>query len=316
LVTASPSRRSVVVAELLQYLRGRDGVSVRIPDGVDPEELVLRNVRSDGEATQGDISWISAGVAEQSPERVGASRASVLILPISAELSAPAHAVCVLAEHPKRVFADIVDQFFGELTETQWPDGDAHVAADAVIGVRVQLGPGVVIGANTVVHDDVVIGPNTCVANTTIQSRVRIGCNCSIGLPGFGYAQGEDRSYRRFPHVGRVRIEEDVEIGSNTCIDRGALGETIIRRGVKVDNLVHIAHNCDVGENALLIANSMLGGSAVIGAHVWVAPSVSILNQLTVGEDAVLGMGAVVIRDVAPATTVVGNPGKALAPRA
>jgi UDP-3-O-[3-hydroxymyristoyl] glucosamine N-acyltransferase len=315
LITASQSRRSVAVSELVEYLRGREGVDVRVPDDVDPEARVIRHVRTDGEATPEDLAWISAGVAERSPERVRASRAGVLIIPASAASATPPSAVCVLAEHPKRVFADLVDHFFAELTDTQWPEGEARVAPDAVIGADVRLAPGVVIGANTVIHDDVVIGPNTCVANTTIHSRVRIGCNCTIGLPGFGYAQGEDRSYHRFPHVGRVRIEEDVEIGSNTCIDRGALGETIIRRGVKIDNLVHVAHNCDVGENALLIANSMLGGSAVIGANAWVAPSVSILNQLTVGEGATLGMGAVIIRDVAPATTVVGNPGKPLAPR-
>jgi UDP-3-O-[3-hydroxymyristoyl] glucosamine N-acyltransferase len=314
--TASSVGPSVVVAELLRYLRGRAGVSVRVPDGVNPEELAVHNVRGDVEARSGDISWISAGVAERSPERIGTSGASVLILPASAAASAPDGAVCVFTDQPKRVFADLVERFFGELTETKWPEGEAHVAADAVIGARVSLAPGVVIGANTVLHDDVVIGPNTCVANATIHARVRIGCNCTIGLPGFGYAQEADRSYRRFPHVGRVRIEEDVEIGSNTCVDRGALGETIIRRGVKIDNLVHVAHNCIVGENALLIANTMLGGSTVIGANAWVAPSVSILNQLTIGDGATLGMGAVVIRDVPPATTVVGNPAKALAPRA
>ena len=112
--------------------------------------------------------------------------------------------------------------------------------------------------------------------------------------------------------MGRVIIEDDVEIGSNTCIDRGGLGDTVLCRGVKVDNLVHIAHNAHVGINSMLIANSMIGGSANIGGNVWVAPSVSILNQLNINNYAVIGMGTVVLKDVAEGEIIVGNPGKPL----
>jgi UDP-3-O-[3-hydroxymyristoyl] glucosamine N-acyltransferase len=109
-----------------------------------------------------------------------------------------------------------------------------------------------------------------------------------------------------------VEIEENVEIGSNTCIDRGALGNTIVRSGAKIDNLVHLAHNVVVGCNALVIANSMIGGSTVIEEGAWIAPSVSVMNQVSIGKSSILGMGAVVIKDVADGAVMVGNPAKAL----
>ena len=149
-------------------------------------------------------------------------------------------------------------------------------------------------------------------ANCTIAAGVRIGCNCTIGLPGFGYEKDQAGAYWRFPHLGGVRIEADVEIGSNTCIDRGSLGDTVIGRGCKIDNLVHVAHNVVLGNNAVVIANTMLGGSVTIGAGAWVAPSVTIMNQATIGAGATLGLGAVVLKDVAPGQVIVGNPGKVL----
>ena len=92
--------------------------------------------------------------------------------------------------------------------------------------------------------------------------------------------------YWRFPHIGGVEIEDRVEIGSNTCIDRGSIGNTIIGSGVKIDNLVHVAHNVVIGSNSIVIANSMIGGSTCIGSGVWVAPSVSIINQICIDDSA------------------------------
>ena len=114
------------------------------------------------------------------------------------------------------------------------------------------------------------------------------------------------------PHIGNVVLGNNVEIGNNSCIDRAVLGSTILHDNVKVDNLVHIAHGVVIGKNSLIIANAMVAGSATIGEHVWVAPSASILNKKSIANNAVIGMGAVVLKNVNEGETIIGNPGKPL----
>lgn len=153
------------------------------------------------------------------------------------------------------------------------------------------------IHSTAVINDCVVIGKNVC-----------IGAYCSIGFDGFGFDKDESGAYERFPHIGRVIIDDDVEIGSNVCIDRGALSDTIIGKGTKIDNLVHIAHNVKIGKNCHIVALSCVGGSVEIGDNVYVGIGASIRNQKKIGDDAFIGMGAVVVKDVEAGTTVIGNP--------
>ena len=142
--------------------------------------------------------------------------------------------------------------------------------------------------------------------------NVIIGENCSIGNDGFQYIENPEGRLVKFPHFGNVIIEDDVEIGNNTCIDRGALSNTIIRKGVKIDNLVHIAHNVDIGENTMVVAQSMVAGSVKIGKNCWISPSSCIKNKIIIGDNVLIGMGAVVIRDVESNSVMIGNPAKLL----
>jgi len=143
-----------------------------------------------------------------------------------------------------------------------------------------------------------------------IGENVRIGPNCTIGFDGFGFEKDKDGSYLRFPHIGKVIIGDDVEISAGTCIDRGALGDTIIGKGTKIDNLVHVAHNVEIGENCMIIALTCLGGGVIIEDGSYVGIGASIRNQRTIGEKAFVGMGAVVVKDVEPGITVIGNPAR------
>lgn len=148
---------------------------------------------------------------------------------------------------------------------------------------------------------------NDCVE---IGKNVRIGPNCTIGFEGFGFEPDKEGIYHRFPHVGKVILGDNVEIGANTCIDRGALEDTIIGEGTKIDNLVHVAHNVRIGKNCMIIALTCLGGGVVIGDGAYVGIGSSVRNQITIGEKAFIGMGAVVVKDVDPGITVIGNPAK------
>ena len=167
-----------------------------------------------------------------------------------------------------------------------------------------QVGENVVIGHNTVIH-----------ANTIIKDNVKIGCNCVVGSVGFGYEKDETGAYVFIPHIGNVILEEFVEIGNCTTIDKAVMGSTILRKNVKVDNLVHIAHGVDIGENSLIIANAMIGGSTKIGKNVWVAPSSSLINKIEIADDAIIGLGAVVTKSVNKGITVIGNPARPLEKR-
>jgi len=141
-------------------------------------------------------------------------------------------------------------------------------------------------GLNVVVDNDCLIGENVRIGHNTVilpstivGDNVSIGCNCTIGNTGFGYEKDNDGVYKKIAHLGNVIIEDNVDIGNNTCIDRAVLGSTIIGENTKIDNLVHIAHGVKIGRNCLIIANSMIAGSVVIADNCHISPSVSILNQ-------------------------------------
>ena len=153
--------------------------------------------------------------------------------------------------------------------------------------------------------------PSEVVENSSMNWRESLAWinHCSNG---FGYSRNEEFEFEKFPHVGGVIIEDNVEIGANTCIDRGALGNTVIKTGTKIDNLVHIGHNCVIGKHCAIIANSMLGGSVVIKDYSWIAPSASILNQLSIGEKVTIGLGSVVNKSVPDGETWMGVPAKPL----
>lgn len=275
----------------------------------------ITRIRTDETAEEGDLAWLSPREAGRDPARLERFAGSLLIAPLDAKGTPGQRTVVLKSAKPKLAFTQAVGKFFTSLIEIEWPTGaDRNVHPSSRLGSTVQLGPGVVIGSSVELGDNVSIGPNTCLANCTIADGVRIGANCTIGLPGFGYERDEDGKYWRFPHLGRVVIARDVEIGSNTCIDRGAIGDTVIERGVKIDNLVHIAHNVVLRENVVVIANSMVAGSVAVDANAWIAPSAAIKNKVVIGHGSVVGLGAVVLKDVAPHAVVVGNPARVLDP--
>ncbi len=153
----------------------------------------------------------------------------------------------------------------------------------------------------TVLHSRV-----TVYAGCQLGKRVTVSAGTVIGADGFGYERAPDGRLVKFPHFGRVIIEDDVEIGANVTIDRGTLGDTIIQTGSKIDNLVQIAHNVIVGEHSLVIAGAVICGSVRIGARCWVAPNAVLQQKVVIGDGVTIGMGAVVNTSVKNSETMVG----------
>ena len=217
----------------------------------------------------------------------------------------------IIVDNPRQAFAGVLLNHFSPKMPL------AVISKNAIIHESVQIGKNVFIGDFTIIEEGCVIGDNCYIGyNNTIYSKTVIGCNVKIGSNntiggiGFGYEKNKEGDYEILIHIGNVVINNKVEIGNNTCIDRAVLGSTLIHENVKIDNLVHIAHGVIIGRNSLIIANAMIGGSTVIGENVWVAPSVSIINKGNIGNDALVGMGAVVIKPVKENNIVVGNPAK------
>jgi UDP-3-O-[3-hydroxymyristoyl] glucosamine N-acyltransferase len=197
---------------------------------------------------------------------------------------------------------------------------DCYIGAQAVIGSDVRLGPGSVIYDGVNLGDCVVIGQKaTLHPHVTIYSGVEIGARvilhagCVIGADGFGFVLTGDH-YEKFPQVGSVRIEDDVEMGANSCIDRAALGITIIGSGTKLDNLVHIAHNCRIGKHVVIAAQTGLAGGVVVGDYAVIGGQVGIGEKATIATRAVVGSGAGILSSqrVRAGEPVWGTPARPL----
>src|SRR5687768_6938132 len=203
----------------------------------------------------------------------------------------------------------------------------AVIDSSATVGVRCSIGAHVVIGKNCRVDENVTIFPNVTLydgssigRNSVIHSGVSVREDCvigqdcivhnntTIGSDGFGYAKDEDKRWVKIPQVGRVVLEDDVEIGANTAIDCASVGETRIKRGAKIDNLVQIGHSCTVEEDALICSQTGLAGSSVIGKRVILAGQVGIAGHLRVGDDVVITAKSATSHNVEAGKIISGIP--------
>lgn len=183
------------------------------------------------------------------------------------------------------------------------------------IGKNCRIGENVRIYPNVTIYENVKIGANTVIhSGVSIRENCRIGENCiihnntTIGSDGFGYAKTEEKAWLKIPQVGRVRLEDDVEIGANTAIDCASVGETVIKRGAKIDNLVQIGHSCTVEEDSLICSQTGLAGSSVIGKRVILAGQVGIAGHLRVGDDSVVTAKSATSHDVEAGKIISGIP--------
>jgi UDP-3-O-[3-hydroxymyristoyl] glucosamine N-acyltransferase len=185
----------------------------------------------------------------------------------------------------------------------------AHVAGGVEIGDRVDVYPGAYLGEGVRVGDDSILFANVSVyPGTVIGKRVRIHSNAVIGSDGFGFTPGPSGELYRIPQVGGVELGDDVQVGANTCIDRATMMVTRIGPGTKIDNLVQIAHNVEIGEHVCIVAQSGVAGSARIGDHAILAAGAGVLDHVTLGEGARVGSRGSAHRDVPAGETVIGTP--------
>jgi UDP-3-O-[3-hydroxymyristoyl] glucosamine N-acyltransferase len=182
----------------------------------------------------------------------------------------------------------------------------AVLADDVTVGERVTVYPGVSIGRGSVVGDDSIIHANVSIGeNIRIGKRAIIHSGTVLGSDGFGFVTDQGR-HHKIPQVGGVIIEDDVEIGANCTIDRAMLGNTVIKKGTKLDNLVHVAHNVTIGEHCLLAAQCGIAGSSKLGNYVVFGGKVGVADHISVGDGVMVGGGSGIIRDVEAGQIIAG----------
>jgi UDP-3-O-[3-hydroxymyristoyl] glucosamine N-acyltransferase len=215
------------------------------------------------------------------------------------------------AENPRLAFARMLDRFFSEL-QAYVPygiDQTARIDQSAQIGERVSIGAFCVIGPHVTIGDDTVLHPHVVVySHSQIGKRCVINSGVRVGARGFGFVKDENGDNIHFPQVGKVIIEDDVEVQANTTIARPGVGVTMIERNAKIDCLCHIGHNSRIGSRAIITACSEIGAGVVVGESAWVGPNSCSLEGVRFGRNSFTGIGSVVLKDVPAGKTHVGSP--------
>lgn len=234
--------------------------------------------------------------------------AAVYLVPKNKSLPTEEHACAYIpVSNPRLAFAKVTKKLL--MTHTT-PSG---VARSATLGDHVQLGHHVSIGEGCVIGDNVAIGDGTVIHHNVILFRKTvIGAHCHlksgtvIGEDGFGFDFEQDGTPVRLPHVGNVVLGNHVEIGANCTIARGTFGSTHIASHVKVDDQVHIAHNCRIGEKTIITACVELSGSVTVGTCCWIGPNASIIQKVILGDKVTVGIGAVITQNIETGKKVMG----------
>jgi len=286
-------------------------------------DLEIEGAAGLDQAEPGQVTFLSN---QRYTSRVSATRASAVYLGEGVEIQREDLAI-LRAKDPYLAFTRALRLFHPAaafepaihpsaiIDPTARVAGNAFIGAHVVIGKDVEIGDRVQIHPNVTIYEHVSVGDDSQIhsgvairEHSVLGKRVIIHNNAVVGSDGFGFAKDEERRWLKIPQTGRVVIEDDVEIGAGSTIDRASTGETRIKRGAKLDNLVQIGHSCVVGEDALLCAQVGMAGSSRVGDRVILTGQVGIGGHITVGDDAILYPQSGVPNDVAAGEILVGTP--------
>jgi UDP-3-O-[3-hydroxymyristoyl] glucosamine N-acyltransferase len=299
---------------------------IGVPAPCDPQEAQrpIAGVASLAEARETDVSFINSDAFLKA---LAVTRAGAVIANKRVHLPASVPAPMLVVDNADLAIARILE-FFAPTSPRQPAgiDSAARVAPTAEVGDGASIGfnvfvgerarigrrtilhPGVYVGDDTVIGDDCQIFPNVVLRERlTIGNRVTIHANSALGSDGFGY-RWDGAKHAKVPQIGSVIIEDDVEIGSCSCIDRAKFGATRVGRGTKIDNLVQIGHNAVIGPHCILVGQSGMAGSAVLGTGVVIGGQTAVRDHTTVGDGAMVAACSGVADDVAPKAVVSGVP--------
>ncbi len=282
-------------------------------------DVEITGVAGIHDADKGSITFISD---RNSTKELEDSRASAVIVPKD---TLEMHLPLLRVKNPRLSFARAIELFYVKPYEASGISDKASIGRnvrigadssirpfvvlddDVRIGDRVTLYPGVYIGKGSVIGDDSLIYANVSIGpGVTIGKRVIIQAGAAIGGDGFGFVTDAGK-HHKIPQVGGVIIEDDVEIGANSTVDRATLGNTVIRQGTKIDNLVQVAHNVIVGEHCILAGQVGIGGSSKLGRYVVLGGQAGVADHVVIGDQVMAGGGTAIPRDIAAGKVIAGR---------
>jgi UDP-3-O-[3-hydroxymyristoyl] glucosamine N-acyltransferase len=293
-------------------------------------DRVIANIAPLDRAGRGDLVFFDKAAYR---DQLQITRASACLVSPRFENEVPKPVAVLRVREPYRAFVKVACALFPDtlrpssLFETNGGtagasvhptarlEGGVTIDPGAVIGPRAEIGAGTIIGSTAVIGPDVrigrdgAVGAGSTIANALIGDRVIIHPGCRIGQDGFGYLMADGR-HGKIPQVGRVIIQDDVEVGAGSAIDRGAMGDTVVGEGTKIDNLVQIGHNVSIGRHCIIVAQTGISGSVTLEDWVVLGGQVGIADHLTIGEGAQIGASSGLMRDVPAGEKWVGTPAK------
>ena len=289
------------------------------------ENVFIKSLAKIEEAKVGDLTFLYQSSYEKFFPATKAS--AILVKPGFARSRSDISYIEV--NEPEKAFAKVILHYFSPNFPLEGIDKTAFVHPTAKLGKDVALGKNVVISANSRIGDNVKIFHNTVLLenvevgdNSLLFQNVSIRENCKlgkrviihpgtvIGSDGFGYQQNEKGEHLKVPQIGTVIIEDDVEIGSNVCIDRATLGSTVIKKGTKIDNLVQIAHNVTIGENSIVAGQAGIAGSTKVGKNCYILGQAGLAGHLEIADNVILLVQSGVGKSITQAGTYFGSPAK------
>jgi len=261
------------------------------------------------EEQEGGLTFCSAKVG--AVDKIRKSGAEVVICSDKEEYpdDVIANKTLVIVANPRLAFARVV-RGLSPMKKASGIHPTAVVHPQATVDPTAYIGPFAYVGKCSIGAGSIIWGNSYVYSGCKIGRNVTMHAGCVIGADGFGYEQNPDGDWEKFPHIGGVVIEDNVELHAMVHIARGALGDTVIGKGSKIDAQCHIAHNVVIGKRCVITAHAELSGSVQVGDGVWIAPNACVREKVRIGSGAVIGMGSVVTKDVPEGLTVMGAPAR------